>query len=69
MEEWRALFAQSHACRGAAELAFAVRDEHVIAVPLLMGQPSLLDAQNKLSERALSASETQVADIDTFPLP
>ena len=46
-----------------------MRDEHVIAVPLLMGQPSLLDAQNKLSERALSASETQVADIDTFPLP
>ena len=24
MEEWRELFTQSHACRGAAELAFAV---------------------------------------------
>ena len=44
-----------------------MRDEHMIAVPLLMGQPSLLDAQNKLSERALRASEAQVADIETFP--
>jgi len=39
-----------------------VRDEHTIAVPLLMGQPSLLESQAKLSAAALKTSEAQVAE-------